>query len=407
MILTRLTQELGNLGKSSDGELILHNDTVVWKLRLVRGKVLYATDRFHPVRRWDRALKQHCPNWDWRVDLSQLSDDGFWECQLLTQGFSQKRLSLIQAKLAIRAVVQECLFELSRYTDWNSEWKPSENTVSIFYQTVALSTKEIQTVVNNATQMQQKWHTAGLDSLSPSLAPTLRQGADFQTLPVPNQYLNGQFTLWDIALQLEKSVSEVTLSLLPLVEKRLLQWQQISDLPVPTSKQPAQTIPDLPVSTVKQPLTVLPPRLETKPIAPSQNKPLIACIEDSPVLAHTLKKILMQADYQVLIIPEPMRGFSQLIEHRPELILLDLHLPNADGYSICKFLRETPVFKNTPIIILTARNTQIDRFRAKQAGATEFLSKPPQPQELVQMVQHYLRRETHLQITDTMQKSQA
>ncbi|HEY9725525.1 MAG TPA: response regulator [Chroococcales cyanobacterium] len=408
MILTRLTQELDNLRKSSDGELIVYqNDRVVWKLHLVRGKLLYATDRFYPVRRWDRALKQHCPNWHWSVDSSQLSKDGSWECQLLTQGFSQKQLSLIQAKLAIRAVVQECLFELSSYTDWNSEWKPSQNTVSILYQTVALSSKEIQTVLNNATQMQQKWHTAGLDRLSPSLAPTLRQGVDSQTLPVPSQYLNGQFTLWDIALQLEKSVSEVTVSLLPFVEKRLLQWQQISDLPVPTGKQQVQEIPDLPVPTHKQPLTVLPPRLETKPIAPSHNKPLIACIEDSPVLAHTLKKILMQADYRVLIIPEPMRGFSQLIEHTPELILLDLHLPNADGYSICKFLRETPVFKKTPIIILTARNTQVDRFRAKQAGATEFLSKPPHPQELVQMVQHYLVRETHRQISDSMQQNQA
>jgi chemotaxis family two-component system response regulator PixG len=408
MILTRLTQELDNLRKSSDGELIVYqNDRVVWKLHLVRGKLLYATDRFYPVRRWDRALKQHCPNWHWGVDSSQLSKDGSWECQLLTQGFSQKQLSLIQAKLAIRAVVQECLFELSSYTDWNSEWKPSQNTVSILYQTVALSSKEIQTVLNNATQMQQKWHTAGLDRLSPSLAPTLRQGVDSQTLPVPSQYLNGQFTLWDIALQLEKSVSEVTVSLLPFVEKRLLQWQQISDLPVPTGKQQVPEIPDLPVPTPKQPLTVLPPRLETKPIAPSHNKPLIACIEDSPVLAHTLKKILMQADYRVLIIPEPMRGFSQLIEHTPELILLDLHLPNADGYSICKFLRETPVFKKTPIIILTARNTQVDRFRAKQAGATEFLSKPPHPQELVQMVQHYLVRETHRQISDSMQQNQA
>ncbi|HEY9603243.1 MAG TPA: response regulator [Allocoleopsis sp.] len=409
MILNRLTQELENLGKSSDGELILYNnDKVAWKLHLVRGKLLYATDRFHPVRRWDRALKQHCPNWHWSVDSSELSGDGFWECQLLTQGFSQKRLSLIQAKLAIRAVVQECLFEIGSYTDWSSEWKPSQNTVSILYQTVALSTKEIQTVLNNTTQMQQKWHAAGLDRLSPSLSPTLRSGFNSQALPVPDQYLNGQFTLWDIALQLEQSVSEVAYSLLPFVEKRLLQWQEISDLPAPRVQQPVQPMPDVPVAKNVQPITVLPSRLETKPIALNPNKPLIACIEDSPVLAHTLKKILMQADYRVLIIPEPMRGFSQLIEHTPELILLDLHLPNADGYSICKFLRETPVFKTTPIIILTARNTQVDRFRAKQAGATEFLSKPPHPQELVQMVQHYLVRETHLEITDPpIQKTQA
>jgi chemotaxis family two-component system response regulator PixG len=391
MILTRLTQELDNLSKPSDGELILRNYTVVWNLHLVRGKLLYVTDELHPVRRWNRALKQHCPNWNWSVESLQLSDNQSWQCELLTQGFNQKQLSLIQAKLLIRTVVQECLFELSSYTDLNSNWKPSKKTISMFYQLAALSAKEIQTVLNNAAQMQQKWQAAGLDHLNPTLAPTLRQGADPQALPVSDKYLNGQFTLWDIASQLEKSVTEVTRSLLPFVEKGILQFQEIPDLSVPT---------------VKQSVTATPSLLETKPSESTQKQPLIACIEDSPVLIHTLKKILMPAGYEVLTILEPMRGFSQLIEHKPDLILLDLHLPNADGYSICKFLRETPVFKKTPIIILTARDTQIDRFRAEQAGATEFLSKPPQPKELLQMVQKNLVRSSHLQTTDIGRKTQ-
>jgi chemotaxis family two-component system response regulator PixG len=332
------------------------------------------------MRRWQRALKQHCPNWNWNAEYSQLSDNQSWECQLLTQGFNAKRLSLIQAKLAIRSVVQECLFELSSYTDIKSNWKPSQKTKSIFSQlpalsAAALSVKEIQTVLNNAVQMQQKWQTAGLNRLNPTLAPTLRQGAEPQVLPVSDKYLNGEFTLWDIALHLEKSVSEVPRALLPLVEKGLVQFHEIPDLPVPNIKQPVAE--ELPL-------------LEFQPIESTHKQGLIACIEDSPVLAYTLKKILRPAGYEVLIILEPMRGFSELIEHKPDLILLDLHLPNADGYSICKFLRETPVFKKTPIIILTARNTQIDRFRAKQAGATEFLGKPPQSKELLQMVEKYL-----------------
>jgi chemotaxis family two-component system response regulator PixG len=391
MRLTRLTQELDNLSKASDGELILHNDTVVWNLHLVQGKLLYALDKLHPVRRWDRALKQHCPNWRWNIEYSQLSDTQYWECQLLTQGFNQKRLSPLQAKLAIRTVLQECLFEVSSYTDLNSDWKPSQRTISIFYQLAALSAKEIQAVLTNATQMQQKWQAAGLAHLSPTLAPTLRQGASSQALSVSDNYLNGEFTLWDIALQLEKSVTEVTRSLLPLAEKGILQFQEIPDLSVPT---------------VKQPVAATPPLLETKSLESTEKQPLIACIEDSPVLAHTLKKILMPAGYQVLIILEPMRGFSQLIEQKPDLILLDLHLPNADGYSICKFLRETPVFKKTPIIILTARNTEIDRFRAKQVGATEFLAKPPQAKELLQILQKFVGQSSHLRTSDNPQKTQ-
>lgn len=390
MILTRLTQELDNLTKPGDGELILNNSKDIWKLHLVRGKLLYPTDKYHPVRRWNRALRQHCPNWNWSVEPYQLSDNPSWQCQLLTQGFNQKQLSLIQAKLVIRTVVQECLFELSNYKDLNSNWKPSQKTISVFCQAVALSAKEIQTVLNNAVQIQQKWQAAGLEHLSPTLAPKLLQEVSPRSLPISDQYLNGQLTLWDIALHLQQSVTEVTRGLIPIVEKGILQFQEIPDLPQPTTKQP--------VATTASPLT-------TKPSASTQKQPLIACIEDSPVLAHSLKKILMPAGYQVLIIHEPMRGFSQLIEHKPDLILLDLHLPNADGYSICKFLRETSVFKNTPIIILTARNTQIDRFRAKQVGATEFLSKPPQPKELLHRVQQYLDQSSHLLTTNREQKT--
>ena len=124
-----------------------------------------------------------------------------------------------------------------------------------------------------------------------------------------------------------------------------------------------------PLLTVREPVKIdaRQPNSQTTPI---KGKATIACIDDSPVLAHTLKKILVSAGYEVLIIQEPMRGFTQLIEHQPSLILLDLMLPNADGYSVCKFLRDTPIFEKTPIIILTGQNKPIDRARARLAGAT-------------------------------------
>lgn len=109
MTLTRLIKELDNLSKdNSDGVLILRNHTVVWNLYLTCGKLLYATSQVHPVRCWDRALKQHCPKWNWSVDSSQLSKDLPWECQILAEGISQRQLSAIQAKLVIRNIVQEC-----------------------------------------------------------------------------------------------------------------------------------------------------------------------------------------------------------------------------------------------------------------------------------------------------------
>jgi two-component system, chemotaxis family, response regulator PixG len=198
MTLTWMTEELYNLSKyNTDGELILRNNTSVWSLHLVRGQLLYATDRHHPVRRWDRAIKQHRLNWKWRVESSQLTDNQSWECQLLIQGLSQKQLSLIQAKLLIRSVVKECLFELTNNTNFTSDWKPSEKATSVFHHvvslSVALSAKEMQMVLSKAEQIQRQWQAAGLGHLRPTLSPTLHKDVNSQTLPVLQQYLNGTY----------------------------------------------------------------------------------------------------------------------------------------------------------------------------------------------------------------------
>jgi two-component system, chemotaxis family, response regulator PixG len=163
MILTRLNKELDNLSKdNSDGVLILSNHTVAWNLYLTCGKLLYATSEVHPVRRWDRALRQHCPNWNWGVDSSELSQDLPWECKILAQGISQRQLSAIQAKLVIRNIIQECFFELNSYADFKTDWKPIQKRIWHLYKMVIpLSSWEILSVINKATNMQQKWQAAG------------------------------------------------------------------------------------------------------------------------------------------------------------------------------------------------------------------------------------------------------
>jgi chemotaxis family two-component system response regulator PixG len=206
-------------------------------------------------------------------------------------------------------------------------------------------------------------------------------------LPLSIKHLHGQFTLWDIAWQSEKSIVELAQGLAPHIEAGIINLQKIPDSQLPNAKRSSTLTP----ASSAQPLKRATPSVSTQTTSSQLKRlPLIACIDDSPVLAHTLSKILVPAGYQVLSIQEPMRGFTQLIEHKPDLILLDLLLPNADGYSVCKFLRETPVFENTPIIILTARNTDIDRIRARLAGATEFLGKPPIAEELLPLLERFL-----------------
>lgn len=382
MTLTKLTEELWSFGKKNfDGKLALSNEKLELTLYICCGKLVYAKDKHHPVRRFSRALRQHGSKWNWGSYSPFSPDNQPWEYYLINHGIEKQELSLLRSKLVIRTVVYECLFELSNHKDIDINWLANSTSESQTNpcQTVALSDWETQALFSRAKDLQNQWQDAGLKNLSPSLSPILKEDINSQLLPVEDKYINGKFTLWDLALQLDKPVIETVKLLLPLQEKGILKFQPIPDLPIP-SFSGEQIVKDAFNSR------------QDKSKKSSGESYLIACIDDSPVLAHTLKKILTSVGYEMLSIPEPMRGFTQLIENKPDLILLDLLLPNADGYSICKFLRDSPVFEKTPIIILTGRNTPIDRVRAKLVGATEFLAKPPQTQELIQILQKYLKQ---------------
>lgn len=396
MNITDLIQLIKPPKSQFDGYLILNGKSVVWTISFLRGQLLFAEDQQHPVRRWDRSLKQHFPDYAWHVNSDQPEDNRPWQVRLLDDGINQKKLSLIRSKLMLRTLVQECLFELSLCDTVEHNWQSVSLPISQVCRSISLSSWENTMTFGKVKMMQDKWQEAGLRSYNPSLSPTLKKDVVASqlpmSLPIDHAYLRGDFTLWEIAGQLGKQPIEIAQALTPFSECDTLDMFPIPDLPMPTGR--SITISGLAPRPAANASHHLDPPLaaDVEPhvasLAPT--RPLIACIDDSPVLAHSLKKILGSAGYQTLIIQEPMRGFSQLIEHRPDLILLDLMLPNADGYSICKFLRDTPVFKATPIIILTGQSKPIDRARARLAGATEFLSKPPQSNQLIKLIKTYL-----------------
>ncbi len=89
--------------------------------------------------------------------------------------------------------------------------------------------------------------------------------------------------------------------------------------------------------------------------------------------------ILEPAGYRVLKILDPLTGIATLTTCKPDLILMDLIMPNVNRYDLCSFLRKIPIFQNTPTIILTSQNGIIDRTRARLPGASDFLTPPPIP----------------------------
>ncbi|NCQ42456.1 MAG: response regulator, partial [Cyanobacteria bacterium] len=76
---------------------------------------------------------------------------------------------------------------------------------------------------------------------------------------------------------------------------------------------------------------------------------------------------------------------------KPDLIFLDLIMPNANGYEICSQLRKLTFFKHTPIVILTGNDGLVDRVRAKMVGSTDFISKPVDTALVLDTIRKHLK----------------
>lgn len=137
------------------------------------------------------------------------------------------------------------------------------------------------------------------------------------------------------------------------------------------------------------------PYLSSSKAPPSgdpRDRPLIACIDDSQTVQRQVKGILDASGYQVLAIAEPTRSLTLLARHRPELILLDITMPEVDGYEICRMLNQSVLLQDIPIVMLTGRAGTFDRMRARLAGAKDYLTKPFDPQALVAVVEKLRQR---------------
>lgn len=371
--LQNLSKELDSISKKmTSGELILNTHAKKAKLHIFYGRLLYTTADFHRVWRWQRAIEQYCPNWDAKP-LAPLSPNQPWEYQLLYLGVNKKQIGINQAKSVIRRVAFEILFCLSRYPDLSYELQPKEASESDLSLGLSLSYRELEPVVGKVAQLLSQWQAAGFDNLSPTLVPVSRKPISPDSFSGIGQYLNGEYDLWDLASNLQKSVVVVTRGLMPLISRGVVRLKTMPDLEAPALQQAAPA---------KQ-------QSEAGETAKS-DRGLIACIDDSPVVAQTLRKIVEPVGYRLIHTADPVKGLARLAQDKPDLIFLDVEMPNASGYTVCQFLRKAPAFKDTPVIMLTSRDNLVDRSRAKLVGASDFLGKPPQRQQVLQIIAKYL-----------------
>ncbi|TAF58730.1 MAG: response regulator [Oscillatoriales cyanobacterium] len=343
-----------------------------WQLYFFQGSLVYATGGSHRARRWYRAVGQHCRNF--QVDLRDIEARELWEYQLIQQGLAASEMSLQQAKAIVHSSISEVFFALIGQSGLRREWRPSEKYFSKIISSLLLSVTEVDQILCSTEQIWNKWKGMGLWLVEPEQAPLLKASAQLQenrfssnSLIALANVFNGENTLWDIALKKKQCVTVATRALVNYMKQGLVNFRTVPDLPSPIEQW----------------------RLAAS--MAGQVRPLIACIDDSPTVCEFLQEILLPAGYRVLKIQDPMDGVGIIAKQKPALIFMDVVMPKTSGFALCNFLRKTPSFRETPIVFLTGQDSIIDRTRAKLTGASDFLSKPPNPEQVLQIAQKYLK----------------
>ena len=121
---------------------------------------------------------------------------------------------------------------------------------------------------------------------------------------------------------------------------------------------------------------------------------LIAVIDDEPDILELVSLYLNRSGFRVKGFLNAESFFKFLSSKMPDLIVLDLMLPDSDGIEICKYLKSNEEFRSIPIIMLTARATETDKVLGLELGADDYVTKPFSPRELVARVKAVLRRKT-------------
>jgi two-component system, chemotaxis family, response regulator PixG len=220
-----------------------------------------------------------------------------------------------------------------------------------------------------ASQQQQQWVEANLSDILPDRGIEIVAAEEFRQLvnraayPSLKRVLDGKHSIREIAIKTRKSPLSIGTSFLAHIKSGHLQTVDLTDFEDPVIAHNRQRKAD---------------------------PPLIACIDDSPFVCDRLEQIFRGEGYNFMGILDSTRAIPLAISKKPQLIFLDLVMPNTNGYEICSRLRKVKAFQHTPIVILTGNDGVIDRVRAKVVGATDFLTKPIQSELVLEIAKKYL-----------------
>lgn len=366
-----------------------------WSLDFYLGRLIWATDQMHPMRRWYRQLALHCPNLV--VEPVRLSGTSPLPGNdaVLARLVRQEEMSQQKGEAIVSGHIEEILFDI--FQQWTHIYNSSTLQVSYRYRRqsesdLPLTAIPVERAWFHSSCAWSAWRQVGLANYSPNQSPLLWDAERLRQILSPMAYqslaalVDGRRTLRDLAVKSRQDLQLMTQSIIPQVHQGSIRLITVEDL-----QAPLQSVVRLARRQVSSDLAIGAADAFSINSAPLQARPpLIAHIDDHTLHARMMGHILAHLNYRFIHLPDPVQALIQLLEYQPNLILLDLAMPIVNGYELCARIRRVSTFKDIPIIIVSSNDTLVERIQAKMAGATDFLSKPVRLKKVQPIVQRYL-----------------
>jgi two-component system, chemotaxis family, response regulator PixG len=429
-VLRDLIQAQGN------GQILLQaRDGRSWSLHVRVGRLFWANSGEHRQRRWQRQLMVHGAGFPTLPPV--LKGDGQWlrEHQVLAQLVRRQMLTRRAAVAWIEATIGEVLFDIFQAANQLCPPQMSQVSQEPSQRDEPIAILNTSDLFRHAQEQLLIWNNLGLQSISPNQAPIARDIQALQKETPPKTFkalsrlLTGNSSLRDLSRITQQDLPILGRLLVPYIKTGHVLFRPIGDLsdskpiasqasakltatqpqpiasvnsvdrPVPSSQQvvtanPAPITNPIPVaSSVPIPTTPIPSASHSttrlQPGMKSEPSPLVLCVDDSTQIAYMVEQMVQPAGYRFLSVQDPVDALSMILRSKPDVILLDLIMPMVYGHEICTQLRRSPLFKTTPIIMITSNPSIIDK-AVKGSGATDYLIKPFDAAKLLQTIQRYL-----------------
>lgn len=112
-------------------------------------------------------------------------------------------------------------------------------------------------------------------------------------------------------------------------------------------------------------------------------------IDDSRTIRRTAESLLEREGYHVISATDGFEALSMIADNKPDLIFLDVMMPRLDGYQTCALLKHHQVFRHTPVVMLSSKDSLFDRARGRVVGSDNYITKPFTRDELLTVIEQY------------------